>query len=202
MSNTPNLDLEKPAHGALNWDVPVNSNMDKIDAHVHSSVRRIAGSVATAVVVGTNSDTTLISAAIPAGQPQAGDLYILEAVGDLLSNGGTSSTFTWRVKFGTTEVLVTTTLSQTTSPTRSPWKLSVALWVESATAQRVGATLSRDSTPGTTSWVISDTGVTGYGTAAENTATGKNLIVSVQPSLSSANVDVRVHAFTLYRVAA
>lgn len=31
MANTPNLDLEKPARGTLNWDTPLNSNMDKID---------------------------------------------------------------------------------------------------------------------------------------------------------------------------
>jgi hypothetical protein len=36
MPNTPNYDLEKPAHGSADWDVPLNSNMDKIDAHTHA----------------------------------------------------------------------------------------------------------------------------------------------------------------------
>lgn len=36
MPNTPNYDLEKPDQGDLNWDVPLNSNFDKIDAHTHA----------------------------------------------------------------------------------------------------------------------------------------------------------------------
>jgi len=31
MSTTPKLGLEKPAHGSANWDVPLNSNADKLD---------------------------------------------------------------------------------------------------------------------------------------------------------------------------
>lgn len=34
MANTPNLDLEEPAHGSSNWDTPLNSNFSKIDAGV------------------------------------------------------------------------------------------------------------------------------------------------------------------------
>ena len=34
---TTNLKLEKPAKGDLNWDVPFNSNMDKIDAFYKAS---------------------------------------------------------------------------------------------------------------------------------------------------------------------
>jgi len=34
MANTPNLNLEEPAHGSANWDTPLNSNFTKIDAGV------------------------------------------------------------------------------------------------------------------------------------------------------------------------
>ena len=34
MANTPNLNLEEPAHGSANWDTPLNSNFSKIDAGV------------------------------------------------------------------------------------------------------------------------------------------------------------------------
>lgn len=35
---TENLQLEKPEKGDLNWDVPFNSNMDKIDAFYKASL--------------------------------------------------------------------------------------------------------------------------------------------------------------------
>lgn len=35
---TENLELEKPEKGDLNWDVPFNSNMDKIDVFYKESL--------------------------------------------------------------------------------------------------------------------------------------------------------------------
>lgn len=72
MPNTPNLDLEKPAHGSADWDTPLNSNFDKIDAGVE-----LAGAVSTHEAA-SNPHPTYLTAA-------EGDADYVELAGDTMS---------------------------------------------------------------------------------------------------------------------
>jgi microcystin-dependent protein len=38
---TPNLNLAKPAHGDVNWHIPINENWDKIDSAMKDNANRI-----------------------------------------------------------------------------------------------------------------------------------------------------------------
>lgn len=95
MPNTPNLDLEKPAHSDPDWDTPVNSNWDKIDEAVGASSEieyaenvsvtgiTVAG---TSTAVGTAVDVTSLSISVPASaRPvylEAGFTYRQSALGN------------------------------------------------------------------------------------------------------------------------
>lgn len=96
MPNTPNFDLEKPEHGALDWDVPLNSNMDKLDAHAHpggthNQIHAINGADHTGTlddsqIPATIARDTEVSAAVTSHEAAVNPhpTYLTQAEGDAL----------------------------------------------------------------------------------------------------------------------
>jgi hypothetical protein len=162
-------------------------------------------SVRSTVTTGLSStdEETAYSYEIPAGQAQAGDLYVLKLSGDMRQASGASATVITRVKLGATTVLDTGVLTVTNGPSgRRQWHMEVHVAFESGTAQRVSgvctvgsptlAVTASAASAGQPSWV-------GNNTSAEDTSTAKMLAVTLQWSASSANIEHRTFFADLKR---
>ena len=58
MSNTPNLDLERPGRGDPDWDTSLNSNMTKLDTSIGNNVASISDLPQVYIETGTFNTTT------------------------------------------------------------------------------------------------------------------------------------------------
>jgi hypothetical protein len=150
----------------------------------------------------TTTETTIATAPIPAGGLGTDNAYDLEILGDYLNNGGGTSTIQLAVKYGSTTLWLDVTTAQTAVATvRHPFYMKVRLaGAHSANAQVVGGIVvlgtASAATTGTGDLAQIITNATGShssfaGSAAENSATALNLVVTVKHSLSNALTSFR-----------
>jgi hypothetical protein len=197
---TPRLGLRRPVIGQPNYGIHINYDLDLLDAEVDS---RLNGSTVTASVVNTTVETDLLSPLIPGGLLAAGDMLRLTAIGDYFNSSGASVDATWRLRLGAS-LLLEGFFSIASNAARRRWNLQAFLIVESGVLQRVGAALLGSSADATFAWAThaATQSLIGYGTGAESTAIGKFLKFSVQFTVANANIDAKIHAWTLEHIKA
>ena len=143
-----------------------------------------------------NDDTeqSVYSHQIPAGQLGTTGGFRLTLVGDLLCNVP-AATIVIKVKLGATTVFTSTALDITDSADRYKWQLDILCMNSAADAQKWAAKIlgaaSADNFP---MYVGSNAGVfhgAGHATSTEDTAGALTLDVTVDWSASNANLSVR-----------
>lgn len=150
---------------------------------------------ADAGVASSAAEQTLATLVLPAGVIAVGDTVRFVAMGDQLNNSGSDVTYTWRFKIGTTTVMSTgTALAAATGTTRRKWHLTADIIFPTTTSQRVAASLIGSSFT-SNNWGLLTTLISaaGYGTAAEDTASPLNIIVTCQLGTSVSTADVVLH---------
>jgi hypothetical protein len=165
-----------------------------------TAVQKPAFGITTVTVVNVTAETDLVLYAVPAnGLGTVGRCLRLRVGGDFLNNTGSPDVVTFRFKYGTTNLLVTTALSLAASANRRKWRADIDLVAETSSAQRASGVLYI-SDPVTDSWAVhtaSGLVVTGYGTAAETTATVKNLKLTSQFATASANLEITMRMYAV-----
>ena len=103
MAQTPNLGLEKPAKGSLDWDVPLNNNFGIIDSEVEGlhvkGTANFAGPNGVTITHNLNL-SNYMPAVIPTadGDGAIGEIWITDIAANsfVVRNSGSAVTeFTW-----------------------------------------------------------------------------------------------------------
>jgi hypothetical protein len=164
----------------------------KINAARSSSAVSFANSVA---------ENTLATYTIPGGEPVAGDVYTLDASGTILNNTGAGVTYTFRLKYGATTLMVTPALSLTNSSVRRRWTVKAHMLFETTSAEEMWAELLGTATGISESWASLGTSESaiGQGAAAESSATGKAFALTCQMGTANALADIFREAYVFER---
>jgi hypothetical protein len=148
----------------------------------------------------TAAEVAVVDLTLSGGLVASGDLIQLVAHCSLLNNSGSAVTYLSRVKFGTTTVLTTSALSVAAGGTQRQTRiLTVNIIVDSTTAQRINAALmgSGYGTPGTWGAQVAGSSNIGYGTAAEDTSSSKQVQFTVQMGTAVSTAEFVAHAAVL-----
>lgn len=150
----------------------------------------------------TTAETTIVNLTLPGGYAAQGDLLCLVAYINVFNQSGGTMTVRYKLKFGSTTVLdtnVSPTISSSAQPAFTP--LYAHIIMVSTTSQRIAA--FHDFARGSETWnlgtTVAQSGV-GYGTATEDTATDKAVVVTAQmagASLPSGSATVTARFATL-----
>jgi len=149
-------------------------------------------------VVSTNIETTLVTHAITGGSLSTNRQIQFLIIGDVTNNTGAGQTFVFRVKYGATTLFDDATTSLAASGTARAFHLHATIVALGATnSQMLSMTLRISGQTGTTAGLgdLGDAagvaGAVASGTAAIDSTANQNLVVTAQPSTSSAQLSVR-----------
>lgn len=161
-----------------------------------------AGNPVRTIGVSSTAEQTLCSLTVPAGTLGTAGKCVLELVGDITNNSGGANSYQLKVKFGaTTAYDKTSSFSTGTQP--RPLVIRVHLCALGATnAQRLTTELYHGylltATVGNGDWGdFNGRAFTMQGTAAEDSTAAKALAVTVQNSVSNANINWRLYSAKL-----
>lgn len=151
----------------------------------------------------TTAEQTLASYTIPANEPAAGDVYKLRASGTLLNNTGASVNYTFRLKYGATTMLATTTAGHSTSAIRRRWTMEGYMLFETTSAEEAWGEWRGTATGWGDTWSFLGTSesMNGQGNAAETSTTGKAFALTAQMGTASVNADIFCEAYIFERLA-
>ena len=161
-----------------------------------------AGNPVRTIGVSSTAEQTLCSLTVPAGTLGTAGKCVLELVGDITNNSGGANSYQLKVKFGaTTAYDKTSSFSTGTQP--RPLVIRVHLCALGATnAQRLTTELYHGylltATVGNGDWGdFNGRAFTMQGSAAEDSTAAKALAVTVQNSVSNANINWRLYSAKL-----
>jgi hypothetical protein len=151
-------------------------------------------------VVNTTTETVAYTFTVPGGTLGSTKALRLSLIGDHLNNDGATRTLTIRVKFGGTTIL-TAAFDVTADAPRLAFIGEVVL----SAANNVSAQVAKGEfifgDQGTTGGTMDDSGYTqSYGinnAVAENSAINRDLQITIQHQVASANVSFRLHTAQL-----
>ncbi|MCC7139766.1 MAG: hypothetical protein IT460_15190 [Planctomycetes bacterium] len=129
----------------------------------------------------------------------AGDRLRGRAWGVVTNNSGSNQTVTFRLKFGSTEVIRLVTPNLTSGGSRH-WEVTWDLAAPSTSAQRCRLgiwTSQADAALGTGGTVLGSSDKRAHGTAAEDSTSSKALKITAQLSASDANLSLTLRAYEL-----
>lgn len=151
--------------------------------------------VAEAEVVSTTTETTVYTFSVPGGTLSTLRFLDIAMIGDVLNNGIGSNTVQIRLKYGATTILDTGAISiGNTGATRGYLCFRARISAKNATnaqiAHGVYGFSQGTGAAGTLAQLTGGAGVQyeGTGTAAEDSTAAKNLVLTIQNGLSSANL--------------
>lgn len=146
----------------------------------------------------STSEQTLASLVLPAGIVAVGDVLKFSAFGDAMNNSGSTVTYTWRFKIGSTTLLATPALSHATGANRRKWTFNADIMFPTTASERVGGRLLTTGSSNQTMDAVATALVAdGYGEATEDTAAALNVILTCQLGTSAATADVILRAAAL-----
>lgn len=148
-----------------------------------------------ASIVNSTVEATLASLAIPI-TVASGDVLRFAVMGDFLNNSGSTCTYTYKVKIGTTTVL-TGFSSQGTSANRKGLRAEVTILVLSPTSQIVNGIISTGGGTAANVWTVGGGVGTGHAACAENLAVAKNIEFLATANVQNSLTDTVVHAASL-----
>lgn len=161
-----------------------------------------AGNPVRTIGVSSTAEATFCTLTVPAGTLGTAGKCLLELVGDITNNSGGANSYRLKVKFGATTVYDKTSSFSTGTQPR-PLVIRVHLCALGATnAQRVTTELYHGylftATVGNGDWGdFNGRAFTMQGSAAEDSTAAKSLAVTVQNSVSNANINWRLYSAKL-----
>lgn len=161
-----------------------------------------AGNPVRTIGVSSTAEQTLCSLTVPAGALGTAGKCVLELVGDITNNSGGSNNYQLKIKFGATTVYDKTSSFATGTQPR-PLVIRVHLCALGATnLQRLTTELYHGylltATVGNGDWGdFNGRAFTMQGSAAEDSTAAKALAVTVQNSVSNANINWRLYSAKL-----
>ena len=184
------------AYDATTWNAATtlptkNAVRDKLEASALTSVYVLTNDYGHGGVTNSADETQIFTNTVPANLLNTNRTLIVRLTGELLDNAGTGSNFTFKVYFGTANVVfsnATSTLG--ISATRRSWEGEV--WIGNAgtaAAQDTRLFFSLSSAAGEG---INGTGLSSHGTvigtAAVGTSTNVPVGITVRPNGAHANL--------------
>lgn len=164
-------------------------------ARVLDEVHADAGSAS------SSAEQTLATLVLTGGVVAAGDYVRFVASGDQINNSGAGVTYTWKFKIGSTTVLTSAANSLASSAQRRKWVAAFDVYFPTTASERVGGVFDMTSINSANFDVLNTaTCLRGYGTAAEDSASNLNVILTCQLGTSVSTADVILHAASLQLV--
>lgn len=157
----------------------------------------LAESSADVTVVNDSVETDVATLAIPGALVAAGDLVRLTCHGSFLNNTGGVVTLIFKIKIGATTVVATGAASYAASADRRTVSIDARIAIASTTAQRVAALLIAANATAAGGWTTVAGTYLGHGSAAEDTATAKNVVVTAKMGSANPLAEFVLHAARL-----
>lgn len=158
----------------------------------------VASDVTATEVVSSTTETTVFTTSIGAGVLSTNKMLKLTLIGDYLNNDGAARDFTVKVKYGSTTLFNSGTLSITNGAARRCLMLDfevAALNSASAQVAKCGLIIGGGDTVGGTNGgtapLVSNYAV--HNASTEASAGALNLVVTMQHGTNSANISARCH---------
>lgn len=190
-------------HNAATLVTSLPAGTDLLGTATAVGTRRINSSQTLVTVVNTTAETDLARFTIPAGEPQAGDLYILEMWGDWINNSGSAVNFTVKSYFGASAQLNTGAVSSTANANRRPWECQVLILISSASVQQIKGVFFGTGTAGGTWAVIAGANMfIGNALGSEDTTAAVDCALTVTMGTAASTADMRCKGSHLRRVIA
>lgn len=176
--------------------------------HTHANAVSVFDRIVSdTAVTNTASETTLYSKVIDAGSLGTNKRLRLTIEGKYLNNSGAGRTLQVKLKYGATTLIDVTSISITNTANERAFKWVAELSARDATnsqfASLVGqmASVNGAAASGTGDFydasAVANYAITAIGTAAEDSAAEKQLVVTVTHSAADANLTVTLHAAIL-----
>jgi hypothetical protein len=148
---------------------------------------------ADAGVASSAAEQTLATLVLPA-VIAVGDTVRFVAFGDSINSSGSAVTYTWKFKIGGTTVLTSAAISVNSNALRPKWRVDADIVFATTSAERVSGLMTFGGAAAT-NWGAFSAGASlvGYGTAAEDTASPLNVILTCQLGTSVSTADVVLH---------
>jgi len=149
-------------------------------------------------VVNTATEQTVFTCTVPANALATTKSVRVELRGDFLNNTGATPTLTLRIRFGATTIYADASATIPTSGSRRPFTLNITLANQNAANTQVLSGLVQMGIAGGATTGIGNFGTDEiqantplFGTAAEDTTVDRDIVITIQHSVASANLSFR-----------